>query len=261
MPPAEPATVTPVEPTSPAPRHLAATPLLDFGHPRIRQLIESRAWPALQEPERIGAAYGFVRDEISFGYNASDDLPASRVLADGIGQCNTKSTLLMALLRALGIPCRFHGFTIDKALQKGAVTGLAYALAPRSILHSWVEVWHAGRWVELEGFILDRGYLGAVQRRFAGVRGPFRGFGVATADLHDPPIDWQGGNTYIQKDGINADLGIHDDPDSFYRLHGVNLSGLRRWLFQHLIRHWMNRTVARLRSTSPPARHVAGPAP
>lgn len=65
----------------------------------------------------------FVRDEVTFGYNASDDLPASRVLADHIGQCNTKGTLLMALLRAVGVACRFHRFTIDKALQKGAITG------------------------------------------------------------------------------------------------------------------------------------------
>jgi len=71
-----------------------------------------------------------VRDEIAVGYNESDDLIASRVLADGIGQCNTTGTLLMALLRAVGIPCRFHGFTIDKALQKGAITGFAYWLAP-----------------------------------------------------------------------------------------------------------------------------------
>lgn len=79
-----------------------------------------------------------MRDEIAFGYNTQDDLPASRVLADGIGQCNTKGTLLMALLRAMDVPCRFHGFTIDKALQKGAITGLAYWLAPRNIIHSWV---------------------------------------------------------------------------------------------------------------------------
>ena len=108
------------------------------------------------EKERIGAIYDFVRNEVAFGYNLADDLPASQVLADGIGQCNTKGTLFMALLRAAGVPCRFHGFTIDKALQKGAITGVAYALAPRDIIHSWVEVWFDGRWVELEGFILDK---------------------------------------------------------------------------------------------------------
>lgn len=80
---------------------------------------------------------------------------------DGYGQSNTKSILMMALLRALGIACRFHGFTIDKALQRGDITGLAYGPAPASIIHSWVEVWPGERWVTLEGFILDRPYRAA----------------------------------------------------------------------------------------------------
>lgn len=93
-----------------------------------------------------------MRDEIAFGYNESVDLPASRVLAAGFGQCNTKGTLLMALLRALDVPCRFHGFTLAKA------------------------------------------------------------------------------------------------PDEFHAKHGSNLSGLKRLLFRGIVRHWMNRTVARTRN-------------
>ncbi len=249
-------------PETPGPgNHLADTPLLDFRHPDIQSLIRSRGWSELSVRDRIGAAYDFVRDEIPFGYNASDDLPASQVLADGIGQCNTKSTLLMALLRALDVPCRFHGFTIDKALQKGAITGLAYVLAPRDIIHSWVEVWFEGKWINLEGFILDRPYLASLQQRFSATEGAFCGFGVATADLQNPPVDWVGRDTYIQKDGINADLGIHDDPDTFYRKRGVNLSGPKRWLFRSFIRHWINRHVARIRSSAVVPEAADGPAP
>ena len=98
------------------PRLLLPTRLLDFTHPAIEGLVAQRGWRQLAPFERIGAVYDFVRNEIAFGYNEGDELPASRVLADGIGQGNTKSTLLMALLRAVGIPCRFHGFTIDKPL-------------------------------------------------------------------------------------------------------------------------------------------------
>ena len=81
-----------------------ATPILDHHAPAIRQLIQQRNWTSLGLHDRVGAAYAFVRDEIAFGYNTQDDLPASRVLADGIGQCNTKGTLLMALLRAMDVP-------------------------------------------------------------------------------------------------------------------------------------------------------------
>ena len=226
---------------------LAATPLLDFHHPDIEALLARRGWHALPLRERIGAVYDFVRNEIPFGYNEGDELPASRVLADGLGQCNTKGVLLMALLRAVGVPCRFHGFTIHKALQKGAVTGLAYLLAPRSIVHSWVEVALDGRWLNLEGFILDDAYLGRLQQRFAGARA-FCGYGAATPDLMNPGVQWCGRDTYIQKDGINHDFGVFDSPDAFFARHGSNLSGFRRWLFRHVVRHRMNRNVQRIRA-------------
>lgn len=231
-----------------AARWLAVTPLLDHTHPRLQQLMTERGWLALPLFERVGAVYDFVRNEVAFGYNSADDLPASAVLADGLGQCNTKGTLLMALLRGVGLPCRFHGFTIAKPLQRGAVTGWAYLLAPRSIIHSWVELWWQGRWLALEGFILDQAYLGALQRRFVNHRGPFCGYGAAVPDLQNPPVVWCGQDTYIQRDGINHDFGVYDDPDAFYAQHGVNLSGLRRWVFQHLVRHRMNRRVASLRA-------------
>lgn len=226
---------------------LIATTLLDFGHPSIAALVQARGWQQLSEHERIAAAYAYVRDEVAFGYNKNDDLKASEVLADGYGQCNTKSTLFMALLRALDIPCRFHGFTIDKQLQRGAITGLAYWLAPRNIIHSWVEVWTGARWARLEGFILDKTYLAALQQRFASHRGAFCGYGAATPDLQCPQVDWNGGDTFIQKDGINQDFGLFDNPDEFYARHGVNLNGLKRWLFQNVIRQQMNGNVARIR--------------
>lgn len=210
-------------------------------------LVQQRGWRNLPAFERVGAAYLFVRDEIAFGYNTTDDLPASQVLADGIGQCNTKSTLLMALLRAIDLPCRFHGFTINKKLQRGAITGAAYLLAPRSIIHSWVEVWFEGRWVNLEGFILDKRYLSALQKRFAEEPGPFCGYGAATPDLQNPAVDWRGTDTYIQRDGINHDFGVFDSPDAFYAKHGTNLKGTKRWVYQNVVRHAMNRNVAAIR--------------
>jgi hypothetical protein len=227
---------------------LAATPLLDVHHPDIEALVDRRGWRALPLYDRIGAVYDFVRNEIAFGYNEGDELPASSVLADGIGQCNTKSTLLMALLRAVGIPCRFHGFTIDKPLQKGAITGLAYWLAPQRIIHSWVEVSLEGRWIALEGFILDQPYLASLQRRFPQAR-RFCGYGAATPDLSAPGVEWRGQDTYIQKEGIADDFGVFDSPDAFYARHGPNLSGLKRWLYRRVIRHAMNRNVARIRES------------
>ena len=226
---------------------LSATPLLDFNHPAIARLLAQRGWASLPLRARIGAVYAFVRDEIRFGYNVDDALPASRVLADGYGQCNTKATLLIALLRGVGVPARLHGATIHKSLQKGVVEGLFYAIAPPNILHSWPEVLFESEWVGLEGVILDKAYLCGVRCMLPGERGEFMGYGVGTSNLLEPPIDWCGKPTSIQMTGVNQDFGTFDSPDAFYATHGTNLSGLRRLLFRVWIRHVMNRRVVSIR--------------
>jgi hypothetical protein len=236
-------------------KQLEETPLLDYSHPSLAELVERRGWKRLGAYDAIGAVYDFVGNEIPFGYNASDDLSASAVLRDGYGQCNTKGTLLMALLRSVGIPCRFHGFTIDKELQRGAIPEAVYQLVPRSIIHSWVEVFHEGRWINLEGFILDAGYLEGVRCLFPEARGDFCGYAIGTPDIRNPGVEWNGGHTYIQKTGINHDYGIFDSPDEFYSEHGANLSGLRRVLFVCVVRHWMNATVRRIRTGTSDGAH------
>ena len=98
-------------------KHLEETALLDSSHPDLVTLVQERGWKDLLPYDAIGAIYDFVRNEIRFGYNASDEFPASAVLADGYGQCNTKGTLLMALLRSAGVPCRFHGLAGHQPVQ------------------------------------------------------------------------------------------------------------------------------------------------
>lgn len=240
--------------------NLQATPLLNFEHPAIEALVRSRGWADLPVSDRINAAYLFVRDEVAFGYNTSDDLPASEVLADGYGQCNTKTTLLMALLRALDVPVRFHGATIHKELQRGVVTGLLYRLAPTDILHSWAEVWFDDRWTGLEGVILDAEYLDGVRTRFPNDHCAFLGYGIGTESLANPPIDWIGNNTAIQATGVNNDFGIFDSPDRFYAERGTNLSGWKAWTFRHLVRNIMNRNVAAMRAEGTATAEFAGKA-
>lgn len=56
---------------------LTATRLLDLDHPDIEALVARCGWRTLSSYERIGAVYDFVRNEIAFGYNEGDELPAS----------------------------------------------------------------------------------------------------------------------------------------------------------------------------------------
>ena len=96
--------------------YLKETELLNYSNKEIQSLIEKRKWKSLEQLECIKSIYNFVRDEILFGYNYDDKISATKVLKDGFGQCNTKGILFMALLRSCNIPCRIHGFTINKEL-------------------------------------------------------------------------------------------------------------------------------------------------
>ncbi|SEW35217.1 Transglutaminase-like superfamily protein [Aliiroseovarius sediminilitoris] len=225
----------------------AASKLLDFDDDRIARLIADRGWRELDEFDRIGAIYDFVRNEIAFGYNQADDIPASQVLSDGYGQCNTKGTLFMALLRGVGIRCRLHGFAIHKGLQRGVVPELVYPLTPKEILHSWVEIEFEHAWINLEGFILDDAFLNVLQASFPGTNS-LCGYGVGTDCLSAPPVMWEGQDTYIQRTGIVQDFGVFETPDTFYETHGQSFGWLRGILYRHLIRHWMNARVRAFRS-------------
>ena len=227
--------------------YLAQTHMLDFDNYMIQELISERGWRELPEFERIRSIYNFVRDEIRFGYNVDDSIPASKVLKDGYGQCNTKGTLFMALLRAVGIPCRVHGFTIRKELQEGAMTGFVYKQAPKNIFHSWVEVYLEGKWYELEAFIIDKDYLGKLQQKNSNCAGAFCRFGVGVEDFKNPVIDFNRNNTYIQSTGINQDFGIYDSPDALLKKHHQEMGFIKKLAFRYYGRHMMNRNVKKIR--------------
>ena len=131
-------------------KYIEPTKLLNYTSPRLQKLIQERKWNKLDEYEKIKAVYDFVQNEILFGYNCRDTLTAEQVYIDGYGQCNTKATLLMALLRGVHIPCRIHGFEVSKDFQRGVTTLLISALAPERIIHTWAEVYYNGQWLALE---------------------------------------------------------------------------------------------------------------
>lgn len=228
--------------------YLKETKILNYSDGSIQHLVSTRNWMGKEIVERAKSIYDYVRDEIKFGYNLSDDISASEVLKDGYGQCNTKATLLMALLRANGISNRIHGFTINKALQKGAISGIWYMLSPKNILHSWVEININSNWYFLEGVILDKEYLTKLQAKNNDCKTTFCGFGAYTDNFENPPIDWNLNNTFIQDKGINQDFGVFDTPDDFYAKHQQKLGAIKKCIFRKIVRHKMNRNVERIRN-------------
>ncbi|MBP1043358.1 transglutaminase domain-containing protein [Vagococcus sp. BWB3-3] len=228
--------------------YLNETKLLNYNSPDIQALVTEKKWQKLADYQKIKEIYEFVQNDILFGYNASDKLTANRVLAEGVGQCNTKATLLMALLRAVGIPCRLHAFEVSKGFQRGATTGVISWLAPDFILHTWVEVYYQKHWYALEGVITDKKYLQSVQKLFSYERGAFNQYAIATKDLQNPPIDWNGNDTYIQKEAISRDFGLFDSPDDLLMTHQQKMSGLKNFFYTQVGCKIMTRTVNKVRN-------------
>ncbi len=147
----------------------------------------------------------------------------------------------------MGIPCRIHGFKIDKKVQKGILSGLVYKLTPRELVHSWVEVYYKNKWLNLEGAIVDKQYLKGVQHLFPEQRNYFCGYAIATSNFQNPPVDWEENDTFIQKEAIVEDLGVFAVPDDLYNKFENDLGRIRQFLFKHIIHKRMNRKVKNIR--------------
>jgi len=193
---------------------LAPTRYIDRDDTAIRRLAARLAAGTGSDRARALAIFHHVSREIRFGFAAGFwDMPASAVLAAGVGYCNTKSTLFIALLRAAGIPARQRFMDIDVAVLAGLIdpgTGL--------VDHSTTEVWIDGNWIETDAYIVDPPLLAAARRRLIDTGARF-GF----AAHHRGTDDWDGGTpAYSQYNRLAGDTlgsrewGLFADVGDFY---------------------------------------------
>lgn len=230
------------------PEHLCRTELLDFDSVEIRKLVEQCGWNQIKNTRaRIEAVYLFVRDQIAYGYNEDFGIKASQVLQSGYGQSLTKTTLLMALLRAVGIPCRFHASTVDKIIQRGILKGTKYRLEPNHLYHGWTEISYNRQWVEIEGHIVDKPYIKKLQDLFPDYMGSFYAYGLAVLNFRNPPIAWEGNHTYVQSRAIEDDLGTFDAPDEFFAKFPEVEEYCRKLSYRKVIRPALNKNIKTIR--------------
>ncbi len=193
---------------------LAATPVIDCGHPAIIAAAERATTGFRTNIDRAVRLHDLVRD-IPFGWApAFDDQTASEVLASEIGFCNTKSSLFAALLRAVGIPARIHFVAISRRTLRGLIT------PPGAYVdHSFTEVLLDEHWIATDSYNVDpalhRAAIAHLRAENAQV-----GYG---AHIHGT-CTWDGrANAFSQfvddgsvPDLSDADFGIHADIGAFH---------------------------------------------
>jgi hypothetical protein len=231
-------------------RYTEHTALLDYTHPTIAALIQKQGWITLPTPgSRIAAVYTFVRDAIPFGYGEHFSVPASQVLAQGMGNCLTKTTLLMALLRAVGVPCRLKAAMISKVIHRGLLGEVSFLFSPRHLHHAWAEVRYQDQWIEVGGHIVDRPYLEKLQQKFANFIGSFYGYGIAVTHFRNPPISWEEEETEIQSKAIRESLHTFNDPDAFFISYPEAERRTHCLTYKLILRPKLNRSIRKLRNS------------
>lgn len=134
--------------TEPSPDQcLAATPLVDSGHPDVRAFAQRHAQGATPREQAVSLYYA-VRD--GFRYDpyrvdlSPDGMRASGVLALGYGWCVTKAALLAAAARAVDIPARLGFADVRNHLSTQRMRDTMQT--DEFIWHGYTELWLDGRW-------------------------------------------------------------------------------------------------------------------
>lgn len=194
---------------------LHETPYIDKTHPRVletaRQITETSNDPL----EKARAVFSFVRDEIKFGFTRGFwDNRASDILRMGMGYCNTKSTLFIALLRANDIPARQVFVDIHASVLHGIVSpGTPY------VDHSYVEVWLDGAWVATDAYIVDRALFDPAQARVK-EESRLMGYGVhatGAADWDGRTASFSQFNQLDPRPISTRHWGVYEDVGDFYK--------------------------------------------
>jgi hypothetical protein len=135
--------------------YLAPSPLCDCDNPRLRrtamEIVKGTSAPA----EAALRVFKHVRDEIAFNATLDIYLKASDALKrKTMDYCN-KINVHVTLLRAIGVPARYHTVRVKKEILKHFVPGFLYRYLPNPVGHFWCECRVSGRWTACEA-LFDR---------------------------------------------------------------------------------------------------------
>ena len=129
--------------------YLNTSYFFDFEHELIQEIIAP--FNSLSEKERAIALYTKVRDDWKYDpYDISlskETYKASNIAAKPTGNCVEKSIVLIACLRAAGIPARLH---LAKVKNHIAVERLTEKFGSNELTpHGMVNVFLDGKWLKI----------------------------------------------------------------------------------------------------------------
>lgn len=198
-------------------RFVRATGLVDSDNAFIRKTANDLTKDCRTALQALQALHSFVA-YLPQGFDREDS-KASFILKKGRGQCNTKTTLFIALARVVLIPARVHAWRVKKVVHRMNIPWLVYIFTPRTTLFTYPEVFYDGRWQLLSEVLTKKEHPS---------------WGVCPFD------DGANRRFPLQEEWIAQDLGSHWHPDKVYTMYGTNAAGWRS-LFLPLAQALLNR--------------------
>jgi hypothetical protein len=140
---------------------LHSTPLLDLADPKLRLKARALTQLARSDRQKALAIYAYVK-RLPYAKRVKMEYPtARRVIEQRSGDGDDKATLLMALMRAAGIPARIRYMEMKGVM----LCGLVPSPNPPDAARPLAEVWLDGRWVRTDTYIFDAAYTAAALRQ------------------------------------------------------------------------------------------------
>jgi transglutaminase-like putative cysteine protease len=224
---------------------LMPTRYIDCDHHAIKTLSLKLSEGLNSDQQKSIRIFQYVRDEIYFGFtSAFYAQKASDVLQSKIGYCNTKATLLIALLRAAGIPARQIFVSIDSNILDGIVDTGTSALD-----HSYTEVFLEGNWLATDAYVVDTRLAKSAKARLRRERKSF-GYGMHVNGTSDWNAALPSFSQYIDDARVSPRFGQFTDVDDFYQraLKPWNKLGPIARVFSNSIFAKANRNIESIRN-------------
>ena len=190
-----------------------STRLLDLDNSKLRLRALRITQLATGDVQKAIRIHDFVKS-LSFGCpTAGGHTSAPAVLKSGQGDCHSKGTLFVALLRVSGIPARLRFVSLSGAFLRGILD-----MRENSITHASGEVYLNGQCIQTDSYVADA-RLEAQALAKLKLEAQLLGYGIHAQGCRY----WDGlraaHGQYASEDPLSLpllDFGVNHDPELFY---------------------------------------------
>jgi len=210
-----------------------STEFCDCNNEEIRRKAADLTKDVSSPKEAALKIFHYVRD-LPFAIGRADK-KASKTLKEHKGFCITKTNLQIALLRAIGIPARYHQVVLHKKILKGIIDdSILKKMEEKIWYHPWCECYLSGKWIACDLFLDKDTYNAAIKNDI-----------ISKEEM--PAIDWDGETDQKHTTPwILEDVGTHSSYDEVCKEVIKTYPKMPRFLFNLAINK-SNRYTEKLR--------------